>query len=728
MNRWPILLIRLRWIFALVWAGLVVGAVSLLPDLNFRFNLGQMLRGDDDQVKEVRQFYKTFPPSDGHLMVTASSSRKLTIDDLRSAERWAEQFRALPEVKEVISPRLLLNLKLDGFTLDEWARLGGTGQEPLEFGDGPGMTTFRGHLVSRNGKSIALYLIRDRGNFYRAVESVNTVPWPDAEVRLVGPNYLLNQMGDLLRANFRWLLSIECLAILIVVPLFMRSLRRAYLPFAVAFSALVFYLALFVLTGQKFGVMHLAGPGLILVIGLADAIHLLQKFDEARAIGRDVVESLRIMFRSVGRACVLTTLTTACGFLSLLFARHEEIYDFGLWCTIGVLTAFATVMLFLPVALVFFPGKGTRVRHSLPLIQPRVLQRLAVPVTVGLVILVAGIHRTRLDSSLEQELPESSPVVQNARWFAEHFRGLDRVEVDLRADLRDPEVVAVVERMQNDLREFPGISGSRSYIDAMRMTLAPEVIDTDDGPMLGAAALSSGGAFPNHLLTRDFDRACIVFYRTRDFGTDRYEVFRDRVRDYAKELPDGGTMKLNGSIPMFYESTTMISKTMILSLVCSFSMITLILMIVLRSVKLGLICLVPNAIPLLVVAGVSGWMGESLHLGILIVFSVGLGLAVDDTIHLMVRYQQLQREKPATGRRELMDEAIVTTGFAIVLTSVVLLISAVCFLFASFATMRGVGVTLGIVAITALLADLIVLPWLMEKFYRRPTASLPSPS
>lgn len=154
----------------------------------------------------------------------------------------------------------------------------------------------------------------------------------------------------------------------------------------------------------------------------------------------------------------------------------------------------------------------------------------------------------------------------------------------------------------------------------------------------------------------------------------------------------------------------------------------LILIAVLRSVRLGLLCLVPNAIPLLVVAGISGWMGESLHLGILIVFSIGLGLAVDDTIHLMVRFKQLEKERPGESRRELMDEAVVSTGFAIILTSLVLLIAAFCFLSSSFTTMRWTGVTLGIVAITALLADLVVLPWLIEKCYRRPSRQLATPS
>jgi predicted RND superfamily exporter protein len=287
--------------------------------------------------------------------------------------------------------------------------------------------------------------------------------------------------------------------------------------------------------------------------------------------------------------------------------------------------------------------------------------------------------------------------------------------VDLKADLRDPKVFALIGRMQEELRGFSGISGSRSYVDAINMALSPDVVETEDGPVLGIQALGAGPAFPHELLTRDLNRACVVFYRTREFGTGAYEEFREKIQEYAKELPAGSRMKLNGSFPMFYESTTLISQTLALSLACSLGMITLILIVVLKSFRLALLCLIPNAIPLLVVSGITGWLGESIHLGILIVFSVGLGLAVDDTIHLMVRFKQLQSENPEGDLRELMNNALASTGFAIILTSLVLLLAAMCFLGSSFTTMRWTGVTLGIVAITALMADLIVLPWLVEK-------------
>lgn len=721
LQHWITLLVRGRWFFAVLWVALMAGALALLPGLQFRFSLGHMLRGDEERVADVREFYSAFPPSDGHVMLSATADRVLTVNDLRATEQWAEKLRALPEVREVISPRLLLNLKLDGFTLDEWARLGGSGDESLVLGDGPGMETFKGHLVSRDLKSAALYVIKKKGvrsaALYEAVEKTMLPPWPGAVTRIVGTDYLLEQMSGLLGANFRTLMLLEVAALLLVIPFFMRTLRRAYLPMLAAGSALILYMAVFILAGQEFGVMHLAGPGLILIIGLADAIHLQQKFDDARAAGLGVRESLATMFQSVGQACVLTSLTTACGFASLLVARHEEVFDFGLWCAIGVVTAFVIVTGFMPVALVFFPGKGTDATAPRVWLEPRQLRRWAAPATVLLALLAAGVFRARMDSSLDRELPDSVQTVRDGTWFGENFRGLDRIEVDLHADLRDPEVFALVERMQNELRGFPGISGSRSYVDAIRMTLAPEVIETRDGPRLGVQALGSGGAFPEQLLSRDMNRACVVFYRTRSFGTEAYEAFRERVADYAAQLPKGGGMRLNGAFPMFYDSTTLISKTMMISLACSLGMITLILVVVLRSARLALLCLVPNAVPLLVVAGISGWLGASLHLGILIVFSVGLGLAVDDTIHLMVRFKQLQKEKPGGCLRTLMDEAVVSTGFAIVLTSVVLLISALCFLGSSFTTMRWTGVTLGVVAVTALMADLMVLPWLIEKFH-----------
>ncbi|MEM9018291.1 MAG: MMPL family transporter, partial [Verrucomicrobiota bacterium] len=587
LRNWAALCHRARFFAVGLWVLITVASGYLAQDLDFRFSLGHMLRGEADRIEEVRDFYRTFPPEDGHAMVTASASEVLTIRHLEEAAAWADALEELPEVAQVVSVREMLDVRFEGFSLREWAILGGVADRPLEIGDGDGMGMFRGNLISQDLQSVAFYLIREKGvrsgAFYNALDDLESGPWENANLRVVGTAYLLREMGRLLQKSFHDVLLLQGGVLLVVVPLLLRSFRRAFLPLFAAGSAVAIYLALFVVADKSFGVMHLAGPGLILIVALADAIHFQQRFDEIRSRGVESRTALAEAFQSVGRACFLTSLTTACGFLSLLLARQEEVHDFGLWCAIGVGVSFVVVVGLYPALLLVFPGEGGRNSPRFASwVRMENLRRLVVPTAIVLVLIISGIHRLRIDSSLERELPKDSPVVQDGEWFATQFRGLDRVEVDVKADLDDPMVFRLIEEMQEELRRFPGVSGSRSYVDLIHTTLSPEVVETDDGPQLGIGALEAAG-FPEPLLTRDLKRTCIVFYRTPDFGTDAFEQFRDEVKRFEKRLPEGSTMKLNGYLPMFYESTSLISVTLIQTLACTLGIITVLLMIFLRS-------------------------------------------------------------------------------------------------------------------------------------------------
>lgn len=719
VGRWAEWVCRFRWGGLIAWVLLFGAGIYYASDLPFRFNLGHMLRGNDEKVQEVRDFYKLFPPSDGHIAVSASSDSVLTMDHLRAAAEWADQFAALPEVGRVIGPRDVLDLKLDGFTLDEWARLGGKGSDELLMGDGPGMETIKGSVISRDSRSVAVYLLKAKGvrsgKFHSAVEKLarQSAPWDAAEVRLAGLPYVLREMGGLLEKNFRRVLFLSLAGLMLVVPLFMKTLRRSYLPVLCATTALLVFGAVASLAGMELGVIHLAAPGLILIIGVADAIHLQQVFDEARSEGQSARDSMVVMFQRVGKACFLTSFTSICGFMSLTIAPHEEIYEFGLWCSLGVFITFVVVMLFMPFGVALFPGKGSPSKEG-SWFRLNWLRQAALPVVCFLVVLILGGYRTELDSSLDRELPSSNQVVMDMDWFGKNFRGMERVEVDVRADLQDPEVASLVRRMQDDLESFPGISGSRSFLDLMNASLDEAVITTDSGLILGLTAIGSN-ELSRGLITEGLDRACLVFYRTKEFGTDAFESFEKKVAGFARKFPEGSSVMVNGQLPMFYESTRLISRTMALNLCLSVFTITAVLIVVFRSFRIGLLCLVPNLVPLLCVVGFSGWIGAPLHLGILVVFSIGLGLAVDDTIHFVERFRQIQRQRPDIVTRAQIDLTMLSVGRSITLTSIVLLIISVCFLAADFTTMRWVGVTLAIIAVSALLADLIVLPWMLER-------------
>ncbi|NOX98720.1 MAG: MMPL family transporter, partial [Verrucomicrobia bacterium] len=693
----------------------------LIPNLRFEFFLSPILEGDHEKMEQVREFYQAFPPAEGHAVIAVSSSEAISIEDLRQASRWADQLEALPEVKKVYSPGTLLEMKFQGFNLDEWARLSGSDDVTLEIGDGPGMSTIRGRLLSHDMQSIALHVEKQKGvrlrDFIGAIrdESAN---W-QKPVRVLGTSILLSDMKDTLRRDLNKMVGLLLLALVLVLPLFFRSFRMAYLPLLTAMTGQLIYLGALSAAGQALGMIHLAGPLLIMVIGLSDSVHMQRQFDEARARGSDRSEAMKIMLRGVGVACVLTSLTTAIGFLSLTLTGHEEVRRFGLWCAAGVGISFFSAMVFLPVALAFFPGRGGEwLRGNRFPIDAGRLQRLAVPTLAVLIAISMGVFWLKVDTSISNELPLEAESVRDLQWFAQNFQGTDRVEVEINAALDDPKVFAAVEKLQSELSSVEGVVGSSSYADVIRFMLSSDVIETKDGPYLGVRALGELPVFPKNLLNRSADRACVVFYVTGDFGSNQFNAFEKRFDEITAEMEGAMDISINGYTAMAYRSVNLITETLFRSLGFSLIAITVVLALALRSPLLALICLIPNALPLFVAAGFAGWLDIPLRMGVAIIFSVGLGLAVDDTIHLMVRFRQINQSGEEGKLRAHLNEALASAGFAIVLSSVVLLLSASVFLQSDFTSMRDTGIILAVITISALLTDLIVLPWIIERCAR----------
>jgi predicted RND superfamily exporter protein len=272
-----------------------------------------------------------------------------------------------------------------------------------------------------------------------------------------------------------------------------------------------------------------------------------------------------------------------------------------------------------------------------------------------------------------------------------------------------------VERLQSDLLQEKEVLDANSYVDVIRFMLPPGVVDTNDGPYLGMRAMGEMKAFPSDLITRDGDRAAVAFYTTNDFGSHQFQAFEKRFDDLSRSLPPELDARLTGYRTMAYRSIHVITDTLFRSFGVSLLAITIVLAIALRSPVLALLCLIPNALPMLVAIGLAGWLDIPLRVGMAIVFSVGLGLAVDDTIHIIVRFRQVKSANPLATVQEHLDESLRSSGFAVVLTSIVLLIAASTFLRSDFSTIRETGVVLGVITIAALISDLLVFPWIIER-------------
>ena len=339
----------------------------------------------------------------------------------------------------------------------------------------------------------------------------------------------------------------------------------------------------------------------------------------------------------------------------------------------------------------------------------------------GLVLALSaiGISRVVVDSSWLGELPANEPVVQDLVWYESNFQGLLTLEAEVEGALDTYEAFQAVERLSDRMLSEEGVTGAETYADWIH-EMAGHPVDgdeIDEATWARAVALLrlTGDAFPRHIITPDFSHARLML-RTRDLGTKRYLELQDTLAREAAGLADGLHARPAGYSQMAHESNQLVVTTMAQSLAVSLVAISLFIALAYRSVRLAIISIVPNLLPIVVALGVSGWFGIHMRIGVLMVFCAGIGLAVDDSIHLITRFLQERRAAPDVTIGEHLHRSLRSTGKALVITTAVLAAGALSFLPSNFQSMSDVGVLLTTIVVSALIADLFLFPHLLERF------------
>lgn len=710
--------LKFRYFFITVLLVCIGGFVHFVPQLSYRVELHSLLKSDSKEtLDEIKAFYKTFPPAEGDAMVTVSFDRPVTIADLRLTKSWVQDLDALPEVKRVVSSfDKLLETPYGDFTLDEWVDLAGTENEPVSLGSGQGIEVIYGNFISKDMKSLAFYVQKNGGmrSFVAALRRA-TENW-GYKTRVLGINVMLGEGATLLREELLKLISLLLMALVLVLPLMLRSFRMAYLPLSIAVMSILIFLSLLAYVDEPITLMTTAAPLLIGVISLSNSIHLQRYFDNQRANGASVHEALKVMFKSGGTACFMTTLTTAIGFFSLLVVQHEEIRNFGFWCGVGVVLTYVSIMLFLPLLLYYFPGKSQTDRVY-AIRNTEYLFRLATPMSVLLLFVAGGMVFTFFDTSIYNEVPSESQGLNDMKWFSENFKGTERIEIEVKGPLTDFEVFQSVEQLQAQLKQMEGVKGVSSYTSLLRYMSPTGVLDYEDGLGPAAKALDQLPDYPRNILNKEKNHACLVFFTSSDFGSGQFRTFKKRFQEIQSGLSNKAEYSLNGYVNMAYGSINYITDSLFYSLGISILAITVVLLLYLRSIPLSILCLVPNVLPVVVTLGVAGWFKIPVGVGFIVILIIGLGLAVDDTVHLVIKFLKLKKHEEQLCVRDCLRQAVSTTGYAIIITSIVIVVAALTFLQSSFSTLQETGLVLGVVTASAIVADLFVFPWILEKYY-----------
>jgi predicted RND superfamily exporter protein len=604
-----------------------------------------------------------------------------------------------------------------------------------------------GRLVSEDGSVGAIvveHASSESAAVRRVVAALENALLPHQEqgfrYHLVGPVLELMLAEEELDADFFRVVPLMAGIVLGVFVILFRSLPIALLALVTAALAPLWAMGLSGWLGWPRNAVLLPLAPVILVIASCHSIHWLARYGGhgSRHENEGLVEpqsSLLSVAREIGRPCLMTSVTTAAGFLSFLTSGVESFVRFGILAATGVGAALLITFTLLPILLLRVRPRSaplTRASATWDAILRRIVGLAARHQAVVLLgaaglggVCLVGLQRLRVDVDPYELVGERSRVVQWASFVEARLRKPDSLEIELEipdgASLHSPRVLREIERLSDFLSRVDGLGRSWSIVGALKR--AKRWVQGHDGvpeslaesPQTNAQLLLLLSLQGNGVLNPwvSLDRRRVRVSVEADMQSQTHQrAMLDEVGRYLEEtLPDDWTAQLNGPLWVRRALIGEIQRTQLWSFAAAGLAVFTLLGFFLDSLPWACLAMIPSILPVIVTLGTMGVVGIPLDIGGAMVAAVVLGIAVDDTIYLLSSYRDLRRrgDVPAVAIRE----AVLLVGPAITTTSLALTLGFLALTLSHVQSIANFGLLAGIAILGAWVADLVLLPVLI---------------
>ncbi len=532
------------------------------------------------------------------------------------------------------------------------------------------------------------------------------------------------------------------LLFLALLALIFRKPVGIILPIAAVGVGILWSMAVYVLTDQPITVISNALPILLMIIGISNGVHIVGRYmEETDTQPNDNPAAARRTMHHMILACGLTILTTAIGFASLIAARSELLTSMGWQSVSGLALLYLAMVLFFSLYLGGFqapplPRDNAPVARFVRSIGTMVVKHRYVWFVTALGAVAGGLwsgSSVQINSGFMETYTKDHPMMQTLTTIDEKLGGFLRLEVWVQGEkgsILTPSVFERMDRFQAAANNHPEILSSFSYTDIHKHLITesgqfgknpPLPPDNESGhtqlkTVHSTVQLMHEVFRPYHFITKDQDQARILL-RMSDIGTRKsLEVIRELEKTMQEIFPEDSGIKASFTGEVFVNSVAVdrFIRDLSYSFLGAAFVIFAIIAVLFRSVLFGLVAILPNMTPLILTMGYMGFQGYDLNAGNVVVFSLSLGIAVDNTIHFLTRFRE---EIAHRSVHEALQRTVQYTGRAIVLSSVIIISGLAVLMLSEFKPTRGFAELTSFTMLSALIGDLILLPATLAVFW-----------
>jgi hydrophobe/amphiphile efflux-3 (HAE3) family protein len=561
------------------------------------------------------------------------------------------------------------------------------------------------------------------------------------KVHKSGLPYIRANSSTKVAKEIKIFLFLSILITAFILFLFFRSFKATLYSLLVVCIGVIWSLGILVLFGYEITILTGLIPPLIIVIGIPNCIFLLNKYHAEFKKHGNQIKSLSRVIQKTGNAIFLTNTTTAVGFATFIFTKSSILVEFGVVAAIDIILVFVLSILLIPIIFSFLEEPKTRhIKHLENKLMEKLVEKLITLVTyhrkkiyLATVIVVAfglyGISLITTTGNIVDDLPKDDPIVTDLKFFEENFKGVMPFEIVI--DTRKKNGVFAdnattlykIKKLQKEIAEYPEFSDPLSIVEAIQFSyqaykkgnpkfyILPPA--TELNKLKEYIAQDSTRKDFSSFIDKD-NQITRVSFQMADIGSQELEVLLAEIQPKIDSIfsPEEYKVTLTGTSVAFLKGTNYLVDNLFTSLALAIILIASIMSVLFSSIRMVVVSLIPNLIPLITTAALMGYIGIPIKPSTILIFSIAFGISVDDTIHFLAKYrQELKQNK--VGIKKSVLVALRETGVSMIYTSTILFFGFGVFTASSFGGTVALGFLVSFTLLMAILADLVLLPSLL---------------
>ena len=570
------------------------------------------------------------------------------------------------------------------------------------------------------------------------------------DLRVSGMPYIRTINAENMKGEIGLFIGAALFITSLIFFLFFRSVLATSISIFILLLSVIWSFGTLGLFHYKITILTAIVPPLIIVIGITNCIFLINKYQQEIKLHRNQARALQRVISKIGVATLMTNLTTAAGFATFMITGNDLLFEFGLVTSINVITVYLLTLLIVPIASSFMAvPKEKHLYHLSKTYLSSVLNwveyavrnnRKTIYIIYGLLMVFSliGVSQMKVSGSLIGEMPKSASFFKDIIFFEKEFNGVMPLEIMIntkhKKGVMKLSTMKKMDELQKTISEMPELSKPVSVVNLVKYSKQayyngnPEYYElptSQEQTFILSYAKNATKNTKDNLMKSYVDStgqyARITTFM-KDIGTEEMAKVEGKLRKkidlvFPKERYE---VTLTGKALVFQKGTSYLIDNLIESLIFAILLIAGLMAYMFRSVKMILVSIITNILPLCITSGLMGYFGIPLKPSTILVFSIAFGISVDNAIQFMAKYRHDLIQNNGKIKKSVFS-ALQETGVSTFYTSIVLVFGFAIFTLSSFSGTIALGGLISCTLLFAMFANLLVLPALVLTFEKKRT-------